>query len=107
MEVDGVLVDDSHSTMRDLRPDRLLGGARSLPDARLPRIEQPAALEVTSRTADLAEPACRVVGVERAGTLDVRIADADPVELYRTFVTVVLPARAVAERAPLPRGSGA
>ncbi len=70
---------------------------RSLPDARLPRIDLPATLEVAFRNADLAELACRVVGVERAGTLGVRITDADPVELYRTFVTVVLLARAVAE----------
>lgn len=60
-------------------------------------IKLPATLEVTVRTADLAELACRIVGVQRAGTLDVRITDADPVELYRTFVTVVLLARAIAE----------
>jgi D-amino peptidase len=70
---------------------------RSLPGARLPAIELPATLEVVFRNADLAELACRVVGVQRAGTLQVRMTDADPVELYRTFVTVVLLARAVAE----------
>ncbi|SDC96832.1 D-amino peptidase [Geodermatophilus telluris] len=70
---------------------------RGLGTARPPRIELPATLEVGFRTADLAELATRVVGVRRTGTLEVSMTDADPVELYRTFVTVVLLARAIAE----------
>lgn len=70
---------------------------RALPSARPPRIELPATLEVTFRNADLAELATRIVGVERAGTLDVRITDADPIALYRTFVTVVLLTRGLTD----------
>ncbi|MGY1650866.1 M55 family metallopeptidase [Geodermatophilus sp. SYSU D01119] len=70
---------------------------RGLGAARLPAIELPATLEVTFRNADLAEMATRIVGVRRAGTLAVTITGADPVELYRTFVTVVLLTRGIAE----------
>ncbi|MGY1734708.1 M55 family metallopeptidase [Geodermatophilus sp. SYSU D00684] len=73
--------------------ERAAAAVRGLPSAGLPAIDLPATLEVTFRNADLAELATRVVGVERAGTLDVRIADDDPVALYRTFVTVVLLSR--------------
>ncbi|MGX5656695.1 M55 family metallopeptidase [Geodermatophilus nigrescens] len=70
---------------------------RGLDGARLPAIDLPATLEVTFRNADLAEMATRIVGVERAGTLAVRITGEDAVELYRTFVTVVLLTRGIGE----------
>jgi D-amino peptidase len=77
--------------------DAAAAAVRGLPDARLPQIELPASLEVTFRHADLAELATRVVGVERTGNVDVRLTDADPVALYRTFVTVVLLTRGMTE----------
>jgi D-amino peptidase len=70
---------------------------RGLHGTRLPRIDLPATLEVTFRNADLAELATRIVGVERTGTLDVRITDADPIALHRTFVTVVLLTRGLTD----------
>jgi D-amino peptidase len=76
---------------------RAAAAVRGLDGARLPRIELPATLEVTFRNADLAEMACRIVGVERTGVLEVSLTDADPVELYRTFVTVVLLTRGIAD----------
>jgi D-amino peptidase len=76
---------------------RAAAALRGLSSARLPRIELPATLEVTFRNADLAETACRIVGVERTGVLEVSLTDADPVELYRTFVTVVLLTRGIAD----------
>ena len=68
-----------------------------LGSARPPRIELPATLEVSFHNGDLAEMATRVVGVERSGTREVRIAGEDPVGLFRTFVTVVLLTRAIVE----------
>ncbi|MGY1713552.1 M55 family metallopeptidase [Geodermatophilus sp. SYSU D01106] len=70
---------------------------RGLDGAPLPAIDLPATLEVTFRNADLAEMATRIVGVQRAGTLAVTITGEYPVELYRTFVTVVLLTRGIAE----------
>ena len=68
-----------------------------LGSAALPAITLPATLEVTFRNADLAEMATWVRGVERTGTSTVAITDEDPERLYRTFITVVLLGRGIAE----------
>jgi D-amino peptidase len=71
----------------------------ALPSAALPRIELPATLTVRMRNPDLAEMATWITGVEPdpADAVTVRITDQDPVRLYRTFVTVVLLTRGIAE----------
>jgi len=67
--------------------------------AALPRIELPATLTVRMRNPDLAEMATWISGVEPepGDPLTVRMTDEDPVRLYRTFVTVVLLTRGIAE----------
>jgi D-amino peptidase len=53
-----------------------------------PDIALPARLVVETQTADMAEVASWVKGVERTGTRCVRIAGDDPLEIYRSFVAV-------------------
>lgn len=65
----------------------------------LPRITLPATLSVRMRNPDLAEMATWVSGVvpdEREPTI-VHLTDDDPIRLYRTFVTVVVLTRGIAE----------
>jgi D-amino peptidase len=52
----------------------------------LPDIELPARLDVELQTADMADVASWVKGVERQGTRSVRIEGDDPLEVYRSFV---------------------
>ncbi len=63
-----------------------------------PRIDLPARLDVTFLTADMAEMATWVGGIERTGVRSVRIQDADPLAVYRRFVTVIALTRVIAER---------
>lgn len=72
---------------------------QNLPAASLPAIELPATLTVRMRNPDLAEMATWITGVEPdpADPLTVTLTDQDPVRLYRTFVTVVLLTRGIAE----------
>lgn len=60
-------------------------------------IELPATLAITFRTSDYAELAARIHGVERDGERHATVSDADPLELYRSFVTVVLLCRGLTE----------
>ncbi|MDX6593802.1 MAG: D-amino peptidase [Gaiellales bacterium] len=64
---------------------------------RPPAISLPARLDVTLLTADMAEMATWVGGVERTGVRAVRIESDDPLALYRRFVTVVTLTRTIAE----------
>lgn len=70
-----------------------------LGSAKPPRIELPATLTVRMRNPDLAEMATWISGVEPepGDPVTVRMTDDDPVRLYRTFVTVVLLTRGIAE----------
>jgi D-amino peptidase len=54
-----------------------------------PAIDLPATLELTFLTADMAEMATWIRGVERTAARTVRAIDDDPLRLYRTFVTIV------------------
>jgi D-amino peptidase len=67
--------------------------------ASAPAIELPATLTVRMRNPDLAEMAGWISGVEQdpADPVTIRITDQDPIRLYRTFVTVVLLTRGIAE----------
>ncbi|WP_225846597.1 M55 family metallopeptidase [Streptomyces sp. HPF1205] len=84
---------------REVIRDAARRAVESLPDAALPRIELPATLTVRMRNPDLAEMATWVGGVEQdpADPVAVTITDSDPIRLYRTFVTVVLLTRGIAE----------
>jgi D-amino peptidase len=53
---------------------------------RLPAISLPATLEVQMQTADMAEVASWVRGVERTGVRAVSIRGEDPLEVFRSFV---------------------
>ncbi|MCQ4079641.1 M55 family metallopeptidase [Streptomyces sp. RB6PN25] len=70
---------------------------RRVKDAAPPRIELPATLTVQFRNADLAEMATWINGVVRDDDRTVHITDDDPVRLYRTFITMVLLTRGIAE----------
>jgi D-amino peptidase len=69
----------------------------TLPAARPPAITLPATLTVRFRNADLAEMATWIAGVERTDAVGVRMTDDDPIRLFRTFITVVLLTRGIAE----------
>jgi D-amino peptidase len=106
-EVEAVVVKRSISRFaaQSLHPARACelirdGARRALeraPGMRPPAIELPATIEIDMRTADMAEMATLVRGVERAGTRSVVMMDADPLALYRTFVTVVALTRGLGE----------
>jgi D-amino peptidase len=53
-----------------------------------PDLARPVRLDVATQTADLAEVACWVKGVERSGTRSVRIEGDDPLAVHRSFVGV-------------------
>jgi D-amino peptidase len=62
-----------------------------------PQISLPATLEITFLTADMAEAATAIRGVERAAARTIVTTGEDPLELYRTFVTIVALTRGLGE----------
>jgi D-amino peptidase len=68
-------------------------GARSaverLGGLKPPAIDVPPAIEVTFLTADMAEAATALRGVERTAARTVTFREEDPLHAYRTFVTIV------------------
>ena len=85
------------TTARELIHERAGAAIAGLADARPPQIALPATLEITFRSADLAEMATWITGVERTGTTEATTTDDDPLRLYRRFVNVVLLTRDIAE----------
>jgi D-amino peptidase len=71
---------------------------------RLPAISLPAVLEVHMQTADMAEVASWVRGVERSGVRTVNISGEDPLAVFRSFVGVTYITRVSEGR--LRRGPG-
>jgi len=63
-------------------------GTSELAVLRLPAISLPATLEVHMQTADMAEVASWVRGVERTGARTVSIRGEDPLAMFRSFVGV-------------------
>ena len=63
-----------------------------------PDIELPARLDIELQTADLAQVAAWVKGVERSGTRSVRIVGEDPLEVYRSFVGLTYITRVAEDR---------
>ncbi|WP_063802171.1 M55 family metallopeptidase [Streptomyces sp. WM6378] len=82
---------------RELIRDAAHEAVQSLPRAVVPAIELPATLTVRFRNTDLAEMATWINGAVREDELTVRLTDADPIRLYRSFVAVVMLTRAIAE----------
>jgi D-amino peptidase len=56
-----------------------------------------AVLEVSVRTADIAEVASWVRGVERTGPRELRFRGEDPLAVYRSFCATIMLTRAIAE----------
>ena len=67
---------------------------RSLPE---PVTGAPITLAISFRSSDYCQLAARVGGVEQTGPLAARITAVDPLEVYRTFITVVLLCRGLVE----------
>lgn len=84
---------------REVIHDAARRAIESLPSAAALTITLPATLTVRMRNPDLAEMATWVSGVEPepGDAVTVRITDEDPIRLYRTFITVVLLTRGIAE----------
>jgi len=76
-------------------------GARAaierLGELKPPTIAVPPTIEVTFLTADMAEAATALRGVERTETRTVTFMSGDPLQAYRTFVTVVTLTRGLGE----------
>lgn len=84
---------------REAIHDAARRAVEALSSASVPSVELPATLTVRMRNPDLAEMACWVHGIAPDGDdpCVVRITDDDPIRLYRTFITVVLLTRGIAE----------
>lgn len=79
---------------RELIADGARRALENLASATPPTIALPATLELTFITADMAEMATWIRGVERSGTRTVTATDDDALRLYRTFVTIIQLTRA-------------
>ena len=84
---------------RTLIHDAARAAVEGLADASAPRISLPATLSVRFRNPDLAEMATWIHGVlpDPDDGCAALLTDSDPIRLYRTFVTVVLLTRGIAE----------
>ena len=71
--------------------------ASSLANAQQVAIATPVTMDIDFRTSDYADLAERVAGVKRTGDLHCSITSESPLELYRTFITVVLLCRGLTE----------
>ena len=70
---------------------------RSATPPALPAISLPATLTIAFHNGDFAEMATWIRGVERQSAKVVTITDTDPIQLYRTFVTVIALTRSIVE----------
>jgi D-amino peptidase len=68
-----------------------------LGDAWAPDVPVPSTLEVTWRTADMAEMATWIRGIERTSARVTTATDTDRLRLFRTFITSVLLTRGIAQ----------
>jgi D-amino peptidase len=81
----------------DLIRDRAREAIEDLHAVGPPSIGLPATLDVRFHTADYAELACRIAGIERTGDIAASITSPDPLFLYDTFITAVLLCRGLVE----------
>lgn len=77
--------------------ERAYEALRNLDAAAPVAIATPITMAIDLRTSDYADLAGRVAGVRRTGTLSCDITLDDPLELYRTFITIVLLCRGLTE----------
>jgi D-amino peptidase len=106
-EIEAVVVKRSVSRFaaENLHPElacRMIGEGAKRAVARAaaigpPAIRLPARLDITTVTADMAEMATWIGGVERTGDRSISLADGDPLALYRRFVAVIAVTRALGE----------
>lgn len=85
------------ATARSVIRSEAAAAVAALATAAPPAITVPATLGITFRTSDYADLACRVSGVVRTGDLAAEVTLDDPLELFRTFITVVLLCRGLVE----------
>jgi D-amino peptidase len=69
---------------------------QGLAGAPAPELPSPSTLEVTWRTADLAEMATWIRGIERTSARTTRVSDTDHLRLFRSFITAVQLTRGIA-----------
>jgi D-amino peptidase len=81
---------------RDLIQSAATGALEALGEAPTPDLPSPSTLEVTWRTADMAETATWIRGVERTSARVTRATDTDRLRLFRTFITTVVLTRGLA-----------
>jgi D-amino peptidase len=77
--------------------ERAFDAVNNLDSATQVDLTTPITMAIDLRTSDYADLAARVAGVRRAGTLSCEITLDDPLELYKTFITVVLLCRGLTE----------
>jgi D-amino peptidase len=82
---------------QDLIREQARLALEELSSAGVPAIDRPSTVDIAFRTSDYCELAARIGGVERTGALAARIIGDDPLEIYRTFITVVLLCRGLVE----------
>lgn len=70
---------------------------QNIQSMRSPMLTRPVSLEITFLVADMAEMSCRVRGVERIGARTIAIHDENLLDLYRSFVAVILLTRALVD----------
>jgi D-amino peptidase len=81
---------------RDLIRAAAVRAVENLAPATAPDVPVPSTLEVTWRTADMAEMATWIRGIERTSPRVTRATDTDRLRLFRTFITSVLLTRGIA-----------
>jgi D-amino peptidase len=84
------------SVARDLIKAVAGRALEGLATAQPPALPSPSTLEVTWRTADMAEMATWIRGTERTSPRITRATDHDHLQLFRTFITSVLLTRGIA-----------
>ena len=82
---------------RTLIYEQALLATKSIGTARKVAIALPATLAMTFKTTDYAHLAARIKGVERIGDFTAQIVSSDPLEIFQTFITVVLLCRGLVE----------
>ncbi len=81
----------------ELISEQAFQAVSALSSAEQVAISSPTTMDIDFRTSDYADLAARVTGVTRVDTLRCSITLESPLELYRTFITIVLLCRGLTE----------
>lgn len=81
---------------RELIRAAAIEALKGLAEAKALQLPSPSTLEVSWRTADMAEMATWIRGTERVSARTTRASDTDLLQLFRTFITSVLLTRGIA-----------